>query len=174
MRAQDTERDEEFHGFVTGRWPRLLRTAYLLAGDRHTAEDLVQSALERAYVAWGRVRRADDPDAYVRRILVNEHARRFRRRPREQLVTAVPDHPGRDGFAQLDERAALMHALTSLPPRQRQAVVLRYWEDLSESQTALAMGCSVGTVKSQASKGLAKLRSALPSAAVETRVGGAA
>ncbi|MFG3050956.1 SigE family RNA polymerase sigma factor [Kitasatospora sp. NPDC048239] len=160
MGAQKTERDEEFRAFTGTAWPRLLRTAYLLAGDRYSAEDLVQQALERAYAAWGRVRRADDPHAYVRRIVVNEHARRFRRRAPEQLVTAVPEQAGPDGFGALDDRAALLAALASLPARQRQAVVLRYWEDLSESQVAAAMGCSVGTVKSQASKGIAKLRSA--------------
>ncbi|MBP0451951.1 MULTISPECIES: SigE family RNA polymerase sigma factor [unclassified Kitasatospora] len=160
MGAQKTERDDEFRAFTGAAWPRLLRTAYLLAGDRYSAEDLVQQALERAYVAWGRVRRTGDPHAYVRRILVNEHARRFRRRVPEHLVTAVPEQAGPDGLGGLDERVALLAALATLPARQRQAVVLRYWEDLSEGQTATAMGCSVGTVKSQASKGIAKLRAA--------------
>ncbi|MFI8460152.1 SigE family RNA polymerase sigma factor [Kitasatospora sp. NPDC085464] len=159
MGAQKTARDDEFRAFAGGAWSRLFRTAYLLAGERHGAEDLVQQALERAYVAWGRVRAADDPHAYVRRILVNEHARRFRRRPVEQLVHAVPDRAAPTG-ADPDDRAALLAALGGLPPRQRQAVVLRYWEDLTETQTAATMGCSVGTVKSQAAKGLAKLRAA--------------
>ena len=158
MGAENDGRDGEFQEFATAAWPRLLRTAYLLAGDRHTAEDLVQSTLERTYVAWWRVRGADDPDAYVRRILFNEHARRFRRRLREHLVTTVPERAAEDGFGRLDDRAELLAALAGLPPRQRQAVVLRYWEDLSEAQAAAAMGCSVGTVKSQASKGVAKLR----------------
>lgn len=166
MGAQKDAQDGEFHQFVTAAWPRLLRTAYLLAGDRHTAEDLVQATLERAYAAWWRVSGADDRDAYVRRILMNEHARRFRRRLREQLVTAVPERPAEDGSGRIDDRTALLAALAGLPPRQRQAVVLRYWEDLTESQVAAAMGCSVGTVKSQASKGVAKLRAVfLPSAA---------
>ncbi|MGW3040451.1 SigE family RNA polymerase sigma factor [Kitasatospora sp. NPDC001159] len=159
MGAQKTARDEEFRAFTGSAWSRLLRTAYLLAGDRHGAEDLVQQALERAYVAWSRVRAADDPNAYVRRILINEHARRFRRRPAEYLVNAVPDRPAPIG-PDPDDRAVLLTALAALPPRQREAVVLRYWEDLSESQTAAAMGCSVGTVKSQAARGLAKLREA--------------
>ncbi|MHA6761184.1 SigE family RNA polymerase sigma factor [Streptacidiphilus sp. PAMC 29251] len=173
MGAQNEERDDEFHQFVTVAWPRLLRTAFLLAGERHTAEDLVQTTLERAFVAWWRVSRADDPDAYVRRILVNEHARRFRRRLREHLVTSVPERAAEGGFGRVDDRTALLAALAGLPPRQRQAVVLRYWEDLSESQVAAAMGCSVGTVKSQASKGVAKLRAVFLPAGV-TRLGGAA
>jgi RNA polymerase sigma-70 factor (sigma-E family) len=157
MGAQKTTRDEEFLAFTSTAWPRLLRTAYLLAGDRYGAEDLVQQALERAYAAWNRVRAADDRNAYVRRILINEHARRFRRRPAEYLVDDVPDRPAPAG-PDPDDRAVLLRALGTLPPRQRQAVVLRYWEDLSETQTAEAMGCTVGTVKSQAARGLAKLR----------------
>ncbi|MFD4910092.1 SigE family RNA polymerase sigma factor [Kitasatospora purpeofusca] len=173
MGAKKAERDADFNAFVTGAWPRLMRTAFLLTGDRYLAEDVVQTALERTYAAWGRVTRADEPYAYVRRIVINEHARRFRRRVPEQLVTAVPERSGPDGFARLDERAALMEALGTLPPGQRQAVVLRYWEDLSESQAAAAMGCSVGTVKSQASKGIAKLRE-LSSLITMTSIGGAA
>ncbi|MCX4686546.1 SigE family RNA polymerase sigma factor [Kitasatospora purpeofusca] len=173
MGAKKAERDADFNAFVTGAWPRLMRTAFLLTGDRYLAEDVVQTALERTYAAWGRVTRADEPYAYVRRIVINEHARRFRRRVPEQLVTAVPERSGPDGFARLDERAALLEALGTLPPGQRQAVVLRYWEDLSESQAAAAMGCSVGTVKSQASKGIAKLRE-LSSLITMTSIGGAA
>ncbi|MFB7911848.1 SigE family RNA polymerase sigma factor [Kitasatospora sp. NPDC059146] len=157
MGAHETARDEEFRAFTGSAWSRLLRTAYLLAGDRHGAEDLVQQALERAYVHWNKVRAADDPNAYVRRILINEHARRYRRRPVEYLVEAFPDRPAPAG-PDPDDRAVLLGALAALPPRQREAVVLRYWEDLSESQTAAAMNCSVGTVKSQAARGLAKLR----------------
>ncbi|WP_380277946.1 SigE family RNA polymerase sigma factor [Kitasatospora purpeofusca] len=173
MGAKKAERDAEFNAFVTGAWPRLIRTAFLLTGDRYLAEDVVQTALERTYAAWGRVVRADEPYAYVRRIVVNEHARRFRRRVPEQLVTAVPERSGPDGFERLDDRAALLEALGTLPSGQRQAVVLRYWEDLSESQAAAAMGCSVGTVKSQASKGIARLRE-LSSLTTRTSIGGAA
>ncbi|WP_031072317.1 SigE family RNA polymerase sigma factor [Streptomyces sp. NRRL WC-3742] len=171
MEAQKSARDEEFRAFAGGVWSRLYRSAYLLAGERHGAEDLVQQAMERAYVAWGRVRAADDPYAYVCRILINEHARRFRRRrPPEQLVTDVPDRPAPAG-PDTEDRAALLAALGTLPPGQRQAVVLRYWEDLSETQTAAAMGCSVGTVKSQAARGLAKLRG-VSSLSGLTNVGG--
>lgn len=156
--------DEEFQQFATARWPRLLRTAYLLTGEQHAAEDLVQSSLERVYVAWRKVSAADDPDAYVRRVMVNAHARKHRKRLKEYLSlngdTGVDrELPERDDrMAQADDRAALLRALAQLPPRQREAVVLRYWEDLSEAQAAECMGCSVGAVKSNASKGLAKLR----------------
>ncbi|UJA07881.1 SigE family RNA polymerase sigma factor [Streptomyces collinus] len=170
-------RDEEFQSFMTGRWPRLMRTAFLLTGERHAAEDLVQSTLERVYVAWRRVGSADDPEAYVRRVMINAHARRHRRRlkeflaPRDDagLVREVAD--AGDRMAQADDRDALLEALAQLPARQREAVVLRYWEDLTETQTAEAMGCSVGTVKSNAAKGIAKLR-ALPGLAETVTHGG--
>ncbi|MFJ3216749.1 SigE family RNA polymerase sigma factor [Kitasatospora sp. NPDC086801] len=161
MGETKTDRDEEFQAFIVGAWPRLLRTAYLLAGEQYAAEDLVQSAAEKACAAWTKVRRAGDPHSYVRRILVNEHARRWRRRAPELLVDAVPDAAGpEDGYARSDQRGALMAALATLPARQREAVVLRHWEDLSDSQAAVAMGCSVGAVRSHAAKGIAKLREA--------------
>lgn len=155
--------DGEFQGFVTNRWSQLMRTAFLLTGQQHAAEDLVQSSLERTYVSWRKVSAAGDPDAYVRRIMINTHARRHRRKLKEflSLQDAAPvlDTCERgDRMAQADDRAALLRALAQLPLRQREAVVLRYWEDLSETQTAEAMGCSVGTVKSNAAKGIAKLR----------------
>lgn len=106
MGDRKIDRDEEFRSFIVGAWPRLMRTAYLLAGERYAAEDLVQSAAEKACAAWGRVRRADDPYAYVRRILVNQHTRRARRRPPELLVDAGPGRRGR---------------LTDPPPRAGQA-----------------------------------------------------
>jgi RNA polymerase sigma-70 factor (sigma-E family) len=157
-------RDEEFQGFVVGRWPRLVRTAFLLTGERHAAEDLVQTTLEQVYVAWRKVGSADDPDTYVRRVMINAHARRHRRRLKEYLAprsdaSLVPELPDSgDRIAQADDRGTLLKALAALPTRQREAVVLRYWEDLSESQTAEAMGCSVGAVKSNAARGIAKLR----------------
>ncbi|ARF77886.1 SigE family RNA polymerase sigma factor [Kitasatospora aureofaciens] len=176
MGEAKSARDEEFQTFVVASWPRLLRTAFLLAGEQYAAEDLVQSAAEKACAAWSKVRRADDPYAYVRRILVNQHARRWRRRPPELLVDAVPDTAGsEDGFARSDQRGALLAALATLPPRQREAVVLRYWEDLSDSQTATAMGCSVGAVRSHAAKGIGRLRqvSALGELKDRTEIGGA-
>ncbi|WP_405879439.1 SigE family RNA polymerase sigma factor [Streptomyces sp. NBC_01136] len=170
-------RDEEFQSFVIGRWPRLMRTAFLLTGEQHAAEDLVQTTLEQVYVAWRRVGAADEPEAYVRRVMINAHARKHRRRLKEFLAPKddsglsreLPDHG--DRIAQADDRSALLKALAQLPPRQCEAVVLRYWEDLSESQTAEAMGCSVGAVKSNAAKGIAKLR-AIPGLADMVTHGG--
>ena len=164
MGDQKKTQDEEFQSFVIGYWPPLLRTAFLLSGEQHVAEDLVQSTLEQVYMAWRRVASADDPAAYVRRVMVNTHARRHRRRLKEFLssrddsgLTHDRPAPG-DPIARADSRSALLKALAQLPPRQRQAVVLRYWEDLTETQTAEAMGCSVGAVKSNAAKGIMKLR----------------
>ncbi|MEU2714815.1 SigE family RNA polymerase sigma factor [Streptomyces sp. NPDC007205] len=170
-------RNEEFQSFVAGRWPRLMRTAFLLTGEQHAAEDLVQSTLERVYVAWRKVGAADDPEAYVRRVMLNLHARKHRRRLKEflapkddsGLVHEVADTG--DRIAQADDRGALLKALAQLPVRQREAVVLRYWEDLTETQAAEAMGCSVGTVKSNAAKGIAKLR-AIPGLAETVTHGG--
>ncbi|MFG2947600.1 SigE family RNA polymerase sigma factor [Streptomyces adustus] len=177
MGDRKSVRDEEFQAFVTGRWPRLMRTAFLLTGEQHAAEDLVQSTLEKTFVAWRRVGSADDPEAYVRRVMINAHARRHRRKLREFL--APRDDSGLaheiadtgDRISQADDRNALLKALVQLPPRQRQAVVLRYWEDLTESQAAEAMGCSVGAVKSNAAKGIAKLR-AVPGLAETLTHGG--
>ncbi|MFF7361752.1 SigE family RNA polymerase sigma factor [Streptomyces sp. NPDC008125] len=160
-------RSEDFQAFVVGRWSRLMRTAYLLTGEQYAAEDLVQGCLERTFVAWRKVSQARDPDAYVRRIMVNTHARRYRRGLKEYLSRGDDpglghDLPGRgDDMAQAVERSDLVAALARLPLRQREAVVLRYWEDLSETQTAAAMGCSVGTVKSNAARGITRLRSAI-------------
>ncbi|MGW4567788.1 SigE family RNA polymerase sigma factor [Streptomyces sp. NPDC004561] len=170
-------RSEEFQSFVVGRWPRLMRTAFLLTGEQHAAEDLVQSTLERVYVSWRKVGAADDPEAYVRRVMINLHARRHRRKlkeflaPRDDsgLVREVADTG--DRIAQADDRGALLKALAQLPLRQREAVVLRYWEDLTETQAAQAMGCSVGTVKSNAARGIAKLR-AIPALAETVMHGG--
>ena len=177
MGDRKAARDSEFQSFVIGRWPRLLRTAFLLTGEQHAAEDLVQSTLEQVYVAWRRVGSADDPEAYVRRVMINAHARKHRRRLREflapkddwGLAREVADTG--DRIAQAEDRDALLSALAQLPPRQREAVVLRYWEDLSESQAAEAMGCSVGAVKSNAAKGIAKLR-AIPGLAETVTQGG--
>jgi RNA polymerase sigma-70 factor (sigma-E family) len=147
-----------FADFVVGRGQSLQRTAYLLTGDWALAEDLVQTALARAYPRWDRIVR-DDPEAYVRQALVNTWSSWWRRRWRGEVPTEeMPDRAGVDEYAGADRRSAVHEALTRLPRRQRAIVVLRYHEDLTESQVAHALGISVGTVKSQASKALAKLR----------------
>ncbi|MDL5201491.1 SigE family RNA polymerase sigma factor [Streptomyces sp. ALI-76-A] len=153
------ELDDRFQEFVRARWSRLVRTAYLLTGDAHHAEDLTQTALAKAYRSWRRVSRSDNPEAYVRRMLVTCNSDRFRkRRVAEALTAAPPETAGRDAFSWADERSALLGALAGLPPKQRAVIVMRYWEDLPEAEVAEILGCSPGTVKSQASKGLAKLR----------------
>ncbi|MER7176897.1 SigE family RNA polymerase sigma factor [Streptomyces mesophilus] len=164
MRADE---EDGYREFVRAFWPRLVRTAYLLTGDLHHAEDLTQTALAKAYRSWRKVSRSDRPEAYVRKMLVTCNSDRFRKRRVGEHLTAIPpDVAGsHDPAAQVDDRGSLLAALAQLPPRQRAVVVLRYWEDLSESEVAEALGCSAGTVKSQAAKGLAKLR-ACPELAV--------
>jgi RNA polymerase sigma-70 factor (sigma-E family) len=154
----DTDGGEDFTAFAVSRWPGLVRLAFGLTGDRWMAEDVAQTALARAYVAWRRVRGADDPDAYLHRILVNASNRRFRRhRVAEQ--PGDPPESAVEGPADLvGERAGLLAALRQLPPRQRAVIVLRYWEDLTDAQIAAILGCSPGTVRSQLSRALAKLR----------------
>jgi RNA polymerase sigma-70 factor (sigma-E family) len=159
----DREDAEDFRQFMATRSTALLRTAFLLTGDRGHAEDLVQSALIRAYRHWGQVRRSGVPEAYVRRILVNERNSRWRRdrhRARE-VVGEVPDRPGGDEAQALADRDEMWRGLQAMPPRTRAVLVLRYWEDLSEAETAELLGCSVGTVKSQASRGLRRLAEVL-------------
>ena len=141
----------------------LLRTATLLtAGDRHLAEDLVQSALTKLYVAWPSFQRADNPQAYTRRVLVNalsDERRRLWRR-REHSTAELPELPRTDQQSEA-VTDGLRTALRELPPKMRAAVVFRYFHDLTVTETAEALGCSEGTVKSQTSRALARLRSAL-------------
>ncbi|MBO2464739.1 SigE family RNA polymerase sigma factor [Actinomadura violacea] len=148
----------DYAAYVTERSPRLLRTAYLLCRDWAQAEDLLQTALVKAWRAWRRV--GDNPDPYVYRILVNTHASWAKRRWRgERPTERPPDGPDpADGIRAAEDKAVLWDALGRLPQRQRATVVLRFFEDLSEPQVAAILGCSVGTVKSQTSKALAKLR----------------
>lgn len=147
-----------FQEFVLARRRALLRTAWLLTGDWHAAEDLVQTALMRCYPHWRRIA-GDNPDAYVRKAITNAHASAWRRRWHgERPAAELPDRPGVDEYDAADSRRVLLAALGRLPTRQRAVVVLRYYEDLTESETAAALGCSVGTVKSQAAKALVTLR----------------
>jgi RNA polymerase sigma-70 factor (sigma-E family) len=144
----------EFDLFVVARSHALLRTAYLLVRDESVAEDLLQIALTKAWFAWGRLE--GDPERYVRRILVNTAASWWRRRWHRELPTEELPERGAASVGPGDQD--LWEALGRLPARQRAAVVLRYLEDRSEIETAGLMGCTVGTVKSQCSKALAKLR----------------
>jgi RNA polymerase sigma-70 factor (sigma-E family) len=157
--AVNARERQQFEEFMTSRWPGLVRLAFGLTGDRRLAEDLAQTALASAYASWWRVRTADDPDAYVRRILVNASKSRWRRpRAAEQPAAAGPEAAVADATASVDDRSALLRALQELPQRQRAVVVLRYWEDLSDAQAAALLGCSASTVRSQAARALAKLR----------------
>jgi RNA polymerase sigma-70 factor (sigma-E family) len=149
--------DIEFDAFVATRSPALLRTAYLLVQDLHLAEDLLQSSLIKAWFAWKRIN--GDPEPYVRRILVTTSVSWWRQRWTHETPTAVIPEKGtldRSEWPQYGGEA--WAALGRLPRRQRAVVVLRYVEDRTEAETADLLGCSVGTVKSQCSKGLAKLR----------------
>jgi RNA polymerase sigma-70 factor (sigma-E family) len=150
----DPQAGATFDEFVAARSRALLRTAYLLTHDHALAEDLLQTALAKAWFAWRRI--DGNPEPYVRRILVNTYASWWRRKwngehPTDELPERATADPGA-------EPTDLWQAMERLPRRQRAVVVLRYFEDLTEAQTADVLGCSVGTVKSQASKALAKLR----------------
>jgi RNA polymerase sigma-70 factor (sigma-E family) len=149
--------DEGFRDFVVARSPHLLRTAYLLAGDRSSAEDLVQNALLRTYLAWDKVVNADDPWAYSLRILYTTSSHMHRRRRVKEQLGAAPEIASPEP-AGVEERDELQHMLLDLPRKQRAVVVLRFYQDLSVEKTAEILGCSSGTVKSQTSKALAKLR----------------
>lgn len=158
-RGKRGDDEAEFREYMVSRWGGLVRFAYGLTGDRGHAEDLAQTALAKAYASWPKVRRAEDPDAYVRRILINVNHRRFRkRRVEEHSGEGSPEPAVTDGTAAFEQRELLVAALMELPPKQRAVVVLRYWDGLTETQAATVLGCSVGTVKSQASRALAKLR----------------
>jgi RNA polymerase sigma-70 factor (sigma-E family) len=167
---EDVRVDASFEDFVNTRSTALLRTAVLLTGDRGHAEDLLQIALLRTARHWSKAR--DAPDAYVRKVLVNlshDRRRNLFRRPREAPLPPDPDllrgsDPGIDRVA---ERGAIMRALAALPTRQRQVLVLRYFEDLSVEDTAQLLGCTTGTVKSYASRALYRLRELLGDPIVE-------
>jgi RNA polymerase sigma-70 factor (sigma-E family) len=147
----------EFDDFVAARSGRLLRTSYLLTRDHGLAEDLLQTALTKAWFAWPRI--SGNPEAYVRKVIVNTYASWWRRRWNgEHATDDLPELVRADHADGSSESHDLWQALGRLPRRQRAVVVLRYFEDLTESETARILECSVGTVKSQTSKALAKLR----------------
>ena len=144
---------------MRARLPELLRFGRALTGSEHAAADLVQDALERTLLHWSRVESREDPEGYVRRIMVNRNISLWRKLRRERLRDEFPDS-GYDSTPDDPDRAT-WRAVQGLPPRMRAVVALRYYEDLTEAQTARVLGCSVGTVKSQTSKAMAKLRAAL-------------
>lgn len=153
-------RDAEFAAYMAARQPSLLRTAYLLTGDRHSAEDLVQTSLAKLYLSWDKVQKRELVDGYVRRIMVNENSSLWRRawKRREVSTDTVPDGHAVTDRHDHGERSALWDFVQTLPRKQRAVIVLRYYEELSEAEVAEILGISVGTVKSQASRALASMR----------------
>jgi RNA polymerase sigma-70 factor (sigma-E family) len=155
----DSTTTAEFSEFAHSRWPRLVRLGYGLTGDRGLAEDLAQTALASAYASWWRLGRAEDPDAYLRKILINAfRSGRRKRRIDEDLRPTAPEVASADPFGRHDDQAAVLAAIAELPPKQREVVLLRFWLDLTEVQVAQSLGCSIGNVKSQSSRALAKLK----------------
>ncbi len=159
-RSTSAVKDAEFEAYMTARQPSLLRTAYLLTGDRHSAEDLVQTAFAKLYLSWDKVQKRELLDGYVRRILVNENNSLWRRawKRREVATDEVPDYVGVHDQHDEGQRSALWKFVQTLPKKQRAVIVLRFYEDLTEAETAHILGVSVGTVKSQASRALASMR----------------
>jgi RNA polymerase sigma-70 factor (sigma-E family) len=158
--VSSTEREADFTAYVRARQRSFARFAYLLTGDPHSAEDLVQSALAKVYGHWDRVSAVESPDAYVRKVMVNEHTSWWRRQWRHRERTdsdliRVIDPVAAPDVAHDED---LWVHVRSLAPQQRAAVVLRFYEDLSEAQTAEVLGCSVGTVKSHTSRAITSLR----------------
>lgn len=161
----------DFEEFVAARSHRLLGTAVLLTQDRALAEDLLQTTMAKCWFAWPRI--SGDPEPYVRRVLVNTYVSWWRRRWNGEVPSdTLPDRAGTEVHGGSDSRHDLRIALARLPKRQRTVVVLRFYEDMAERQVAQMLGCSVGTVKSQTSKALAKLR--VDTALLETNDGGVA
>jgi RNA polymerase sigma-70 factor (sigma-E family) len=158
----DAAAEAEFRSFAASRMRDLRRTAYLLCGDWHHADDATQAVLTKLYTNWNKIQELERVDAYVHTMLVRatfERRRKFWWR--REISSAQPPETTTTDDAQVDERMVLVDALAKMPPRQRAAVVLRYWQDLDIAETARALGCSEGTVKSQCARGLATLRALL-------------
>jgi RNA polymerase sigma-70 factor (sigma-E family) len=154
--------DGEFSDYVASRADRVRFTAYLLCGDWHEAEDLAQTAFVKLYLAWNRIDRAESIDAYMRTIVTRSYLNERRRLWRKlERLTSAPPEPLSEPPAGPEQRMVVWSALSKVPRRQRAALVLRYWEDLSVAETAEVLGCSVGNVKSQCSRGLQTLRQLL-------------
>ena len=151
---------EEFVEFATAASPRLRRMAFLLCGDWHAAEDLVQTTLAKVFVSWHKIRRQDAEHAYAARTLINSYlADKRRKRSTEILTGELPERPVQPPG--LETRIIVLNALATLPAKSRTVVVLRYWADLSVDQVADLLGCSPGNVKSQSARALSKLRAVL-------------
>ena len=153
-------KDAEFSAWMTARQPALLRTAYLLTGDHHSAEDLVQTTLAKVYLSWDKVRKREVVDAYARRILVNENNSIWRRAWKKREVTQdeVPEQRGvRDRYDE-GQSSALWEHVQTLPRKQRAVIVLPFYEHLTDSEIAQTLGITSGTVRSQMFHALAKLR----------------
>jgi RNA polymerase sigma-70 factor (sigma-E family) len=152
--------EDAFIEFAELSGPRLRRTAFLLCGDWHTAEDLAQTALAKVFVAWRRINHEDAAHVYATRTLVNTYlADRRRRRPVELITDRLPERPVEQYPS--ESRIVVLDALATLPPRARAVIVLRYWSDQSVDQVAALLGCSAGNVKSQTARALDKLRAVL-------------
>jgi RNA polymerase sigma-70 factor (sigma-E family) len=155
----DQVEDPEFREYVTTRGRALLRTAYLLTGNMADAEDLLQAALAKTYLAWDRIEDRGALDGYVRRAMVNTHISWWRRRRVQEFPTdELPDQVVADHAAGSDLQETMRRAIDRLPERMRSAVVLRYYEDMTEAEVAERLGVSLGTVKSTVSRAVAKLR----------------
>ncbi|MCG5220695.1 SigE family RNA polymerase sigma factor [Streptosporangium sp. KLBMP 9127] len=155
------DRYEGFREFVRGRQQSLMRTAYLLTGDAHLAEDLLQTVLTRVASHWHKLARNGNPEAYARKSLINQHISWRRRKLVEFPSLTLPER-GRSYDEAVLRRLTLRQALTLLTPRQRAVLVLRFYEDRTEQETAQLMGCSRGTVKSQTHHALSRLRTLAP------------
>jgi len=161
---------EEFAEFAAAATPRLLRAAYLLCGNPHTAEDLAQTTLTKVFASWRRISRREAADAYATRTLLNTYLADKRRRSSTEVITSqLPERPAEPASPEL--RMVVLDALATLPPRARIVVVMRYWADMSVEDVAELLGCSVGTVKSQSSRALDKLRMVLGDAMGGDRLG---
>lgn len=152
------DQQREFAEFVASRSDSLIRLAYVLTNDQHAAEDLLQTALMKTAGHWRKIR--GNPEAYVRRVMYHEQVGRWRspRWGREQVVQAPPEQAVGDRTGEVETRLTLQQALRTLPVRKRAVLVLRYYEDLSESEVVKIMGCSVGTVRSQTHQAIVRLR----------------
>lgn len=165
MTGDGDHRSTGFDEFVRGRGPALLRFAYLLTGDAHRAEDLVQEALSRAHPHWARVERYDVPEAYVRKAVLRQYfSWRRRLASREVVVAELPDGPGpdRDPTDRIARRDQLWRLLVKLPRMQRAVLVMRYFEDRDDDDIAVLLGCARPTVRVHAARGLSRLREAMP------------